>query len=88
MIFHVGNILLSDRLEIEYPQPRDSHLTSSFKLLKINMWMFKVSAEDQTFNLGLVVVDMQNGFVSKGGSYDLLGMNTQEYQRLSPKPRS
>ena len=33
------------------------------------MWMFQVSAGNQTFNLGLVVVDMQNGFVSKGGSY-------------------
>jgi ureidoacrylate peracid hydrolase len=27
-------------------------------------------------NLGLIVVDMQNGFVAKGGSYDRLGMNT------------
>ena len=34
------------------------------------MWMFQVSAGNQTFNLGLVVVDMQNGFVSKGGSYE------------------
>ena len=37
------------------------------------------------FNFGLVVVDMQNGFVSKGGSYDHLGMNIQEYQRIIPK---
>jgi ureidoacrylate peracid hydrolase len=36
-------------------------------------------------NFGLVVVDMQNGFVSKGGSYDHLGMNTLEYQRIIPK---
>ena len=50
--------------------------------------MFQVSAGSQTFNLGLIVVDMQNGFVSKGGSYDLLGMNTQEYQRSSLKLRS
>ena len=48
------------------------------------MWMFQVSAGNQTFNLGLIVVDMQNGFVSKGGSYDLLGMNTQEYQKIIP----
>ena len=49
--------------------------------------MFQVSAGDQTFNLGLIVVDMQNGFVSKGGSYDLLGMNTQEYQKIIPKTK-
>jgi len=51
------------------------------------MWMFQVSAGNQTFNLGLIVVDMQNGFVSKGGSYDLLGMNTQEYQKIIPKTK-
>jgi ureidoacrylate peracid hydrolase len=36
-------------------------------------------------NFGLVVVDMQNGFVSKGGSYDHLGMNILEYQMIIPK---
>jgi ureidoacrylate peracid hydrolase len=38
-------------------------------------------------NFGLVVIDMQNGFVSKGGSYDHLGMNIQEYQRIIPKAK-
>jgi ureidoacrylate peracid hydrolase len=33
----------------------------------------------------LVVVDMQNGFVSKGGSYDRLGMNTPNYREIIPK---
>jgi len=33
----------------------------------------------------LVVIDVQNGFVSKGGSYDLLGMETAHYQRVIPK---
>jgi ureidoacrylate peracid hydrolase len=33
----------------------------------------------------LVVVDMQNGFVSKGGSYDKLGMNTSNYREIIPK---
>jgi ureidoacrylate peracid hydrolase len=33
----------------------------------------------------LVVVDMQNGFVSKGGSYDMLGMNTLNYREIIPK---
>ena len=33
----------------------------------------------------LIVVDMQNGFVSKGGSYDKLGMNTSNYREIIPK---
>jgi ureidoacrylate peracid hydrolase len=28
----------------------------------------------------LIVVDMQNGFVSKGDSYDKIGMNTPNYR--------
>jgi ureidoacrylate peracid hydrolase len=38
-------------------------------------------------NLGLVVVDMQNGFVAKNGSYDKLGMNTPLYREIIPKVR-
>ncbi len=30
----------------------------------------------------LIVVDMQNGFVSKDGSYDKLGMNTSNYRNI------
>ena len=33
----------------------------------------------------LIVIDMQNGFVSKGGSYDMLGMNTSNYREIIPK---
>ena len=33
----------------------------------------------------LIVVDMQNGFVSKGGSYDRIGMNTPNYREIIPK---
>ena len=33
----------------------------------------------------LIVVDMQNGFVSKGGSYDRLGMNTSNYREIIPR---
>ena len=33
----------------------------------------------------LVVVDMQNGFVSKEGSYDKLGMNTSNYREIIPR---
>lgn len=32
----------------------------------------------------LIVVNMQNGFVSKGGSYDKLGMNTSNYREIIP----
>jgi ureidoacrylate peracid hydrolase len=33
----------------------------------------------------LIIVDMQNGFVSEGGSYDRLGMNTPNYREIIPK---
>lgn len=33
----------------------------------------------------LVVIDVQNGFASKGGSYDLLGMETAHYQQVIPR---
>jgi ureidoacrylate peracid hydrolase len=36
-------------------------------------------------NPALIVIDVQNGFVSKGGSYDLLGMNIVPYQDVIPK---
>lgn len=32
----------------------------------------------------LVVIDVQNGFVSRGGSYDTLGMGVTHYQRVVP----
>ena len=36
-------------------------------------------------NPALVVIDVQNGFVSKGGSYDLLGMDTSNYRQVIPR---
>ena len=36
-------------------------------------------------NIALLVIDVQNGFVSEGGSYDLLGMNVSNYQKVVPK---
>ena len=36
-------------------------------------------------NPALVVIDVQNGFVSKGGSYDLLGMDTSNYRLVIPR---
>ena len=49
--------------------------------------MFEVQLGKYAFNFGLLVVDMQNGFVSKGGSYDQLGMNTEEYRKIIPKTK-
>jgi ureidoacrylate peracid hydrolase len=49
--------------------------------------MFEVQLGKYAFNFGLLVVDMQNGFVSRGGSYDQLGMNTEEYRRIIPKTK-
>jgi ureidoacrylate peracid hydrolase len=48
--------------------------------------MFEVElGESDKINLGLIVVDMQNGFVAKNGSYDKLGMNTPAYREVIPK---
>src|SRR5215469_11785616 len=47
--------------------------------------MFEVYLAGSKINLGLIVVDMQNGFVAKGGSYDKLGMNTPSYREIIPK---
>ena len=49
--------------------------------------MFELQPSKLAFNFGLLVVDMQNGFVSKGGSYDLLGLNTEEYRKIIPKTK-
>jgi nicotinamidase-related amidase len=35
-----------------------------------------IKLKDFTINPALLVIDVQNGFVSKCGSYDLLGMDT------------
>jgi ureidoacrylate peracid hydrolase len=48
--------------------------------------MFKVTLPNgRTIVPALVVVDMQNGFVSKGGSYDKIGYNTALYREVIPK---
>jgi len=41
--------------------------------------------EARRISMGLIVVDMQNGFVAKGGSYDRLGMNTPPYREIIPR---
>ena len=33
----------------------------------------------------LLIIDMQNGFISKGGSYDLMGLNISKYSEVVPR---
>ena len=48
--------------------------------------MFKVTLPNgRTLVPALVVIDMQNGFVAKGGSYDKIGYNTTMYREVIPK---
>jgi ureidoacrylate peracid hydrolase len=44
-----------------------------------------IRLKEYTINPALLVIDVQNGFVSKGGSYDLLGMETSYYREVIPK---
>lgn len=44
-----------------------------------------MKGDGMTYNPALLVVDVQNGFMSKGGSYDLLGMKVSNYQQIIPK---
>ncbi len=46
-----------------------------------------IKLKDFTINPALLVIDVKNGFVSKGGSYDLLGMETSHYREIIPKIR-
>jgi ureidoacrylate peracid hydrolase len=43
--------------------------------------------KEYDINPALIVIDVQNGFVSKGGSYDLLGMEVAHYKEVIPKIR-
>ncbi|MFZ0203774.1 MAG: isochorismatase family cysteine hydrolase [Nitrososphaeraceae archaeon] len=49
--------------------------------------MFAKQLGKRTVNIALVVVDMQNGFVSPEGSYGKLGMNLSHYRSIIPKVR-
>ena len=46
--------------------------------------MLQLKAGRNLVNFGLIVVDMQNGFVSKSGSHDNLDMNFGNYQMVIP----
>jgi ureidoacrylate peracid hydrolase len=49
--------------------------------------MFTIQTDNHTLRPALLVIDVQNGFVSKGGSYDKLGMDTSNYRAVVPKIR-
>ena len=49
--------------------------------------MFTLQTENSILRPTLLVIDVQNGFVSKGGSYDKLGMNISKYRSVVPKIR-
>ncbi|MDP8888768.1 MAG: cysteine hydrolase [Thermoproteota archaeon] len=49
--------------------------------------MFTIQTENSTLRPALLVIDVQNGYVSKGGSYDKLGMDTSNYRAVVPKIR-
>ncbi len=40
--------------------------------------------KNHEINPALLVIDMQNGFVSRGGSYDLMGLNISKYSDVVP----
>ena len=44
-----------------------------------------MKSNSTTFNPALLVIDVQNGFMSNGGSYGLLGMKILNYQQIIPK---
>jgi len=46
-----------------------------------------IKLREYKINPALIVIDVQNGFASKGGSYDLLGMDTSQYESIVPKIR-
>ena len=47
--------------------------------------MTTINIQGYNVNPALVVIDVQNGFVSKGGSYDQLRMDVSHYQRVVPQ---
>lgn len=49
--------------------------------------MFTIQTPTHILRPALVVIDIQNGFVSKDGSYDKLGMNISNYRAALPKMR-
>jgi ureidoacrylate peracid hydrolase len=50
--------------------------------------MLQLQIGKTALNFGLIIVDMQNGFVSRNGSYDKLVMNTLNYRKVVPTIRN
>ena len=58
------------------------NLINSYKTIDIGMKL-----KDYEISPALMVIDVQNGFVSKGGSYDILGMDVSHYREVIPRIR-
>jgi ureidoacrylate peracid hydrolase len=56
------------------------NLINSYKTIDIGMKL-----KDYEISPALMVIDVQNGFVSKGGSYDILGMDVSHYREVIPR---
>ena len=54
-------------------------------LIKLKMFTANLPT-GRSITPALIVVDMQNGFVAKGGSYDRIGMNLTLYREIIPTP--
>ena len=46
--------------------------------------MFILQLDNYAIKPALIVIDMQNGFVSEGGLYHQLGMDTSHYREIIP----
>jgi ureidoacrylate peracid hydrolase len=46
--------------------------------------MLQLIVGKAVLNFARMVVDMQNGFISKGGSYDKLNINIERYRKVIP----
>lgn len=55
--------------------------------MKVSILCWFMKLREYRVNPALIVIDVQNGFVSKGGSYDLLGMDTTNYRAVIAKIR-
>lgn len=47
--------------------------------------MLQTQIGQTVLSFGLIVIDMQNGFVNRGGSYDKLGMNIENYRQVEKR---
>jgi ureidoacrylate peracid hydrolase len=56
------------------------NLINYYKTIDIGMKL-----KDYEISPALMVIDVQNGFVSKGGSYDILGMDVSHYGEVIPR---